>query len=135
MKGLDFEVMFQLVLDSLPIYVFWKDRDCRYLGCNQAFAEVAGKNSPVELLGKSDYDLIWSEQAEHFQHDDRYVMENDKAKLDIVEEQTQPDGLHWVETNKIPIKNKKGEVIGILGSYTDITEKIKLQDDRVEREK
>lgn len=135
MKEFDFDIMFQLVLDSLPIYVFWKDRNCRYLGCNQAFAEIAGLESPLDLIGKSDYELIWTEQAEHFQKDDKYVMENDKPKLDIIEKQTQPDGLHWVETNKIPIKNSAGEVIGILGSFNDITEKVKLQDERVEREK
>lgn len=135
MEDLDIDIMFQMVLDSLPLFVFWKDRESRYLGCNQAFANAAGLNSPQEIIGKNDHQLIWSDQADHFIEDDQFVMNNNLPKLNIVEEQTQPDGIHWVETNKIPIKNKHGEVIGVLGSFHDITEKVKLQNEKVEREK
>ncbi len=135
MQNIDIDVMFQTVLDSLPLFIFWKDRNCIYLGCNQAFADAAGLSGPEDIIGKSDRELIWADQADHFQGDDRFVMDNDRAKLNIVEEQIQPDGMHWVETNKIPIKNKKGEVIGVLGSFHDITDKVKLQEERIEKEK
>jgi len=135
MENIDIEVMFQKVLDSLPLFIFWKDRDCNYLGCNQSFADIAGLKSPAEIIGKNDVDLIWASQAEHFQTDDRFVMDNDRAKLNIIEEQIQPDGMHWLETNKIPIKNKVGDIIGVMGSFNDITEKVKLQEERIEQEK
>ncbi len=45
----------RLVLDTIPVRVFWKDTTGHYLGCNQSFAEDAGRSSPEELIGKDDF--------------------------------------------------------------------------------
>jgi len=49
--------MLQLVLNSIPVRVFWKDRDCVYLGCNQHFARDAGLESSEQIIGKKDLEL------------------------------------------------------------------------------
>ena len=49
--------MLQSILDSIPQRVFWKDRNCIYLGCNRAFATDAGVNKPAEIVGKNDFEL------------------------------------------------------------------------------
>ena len=54
------------VVETLPLRVFWKDRECRYLGCNTAFARDAGFNDPAELIGKDDFAMAWHDQAERF---------------------------------------------------------------------
>ncbi len=114
--------LLQQVIDTAPIRVFWKDRDCRYLGCNPAFARDAGKNSPAELIGLDDYALSWAEQAGQYQTDDRRVMESGQSRLDYEEPQTTPDGqLLWLRTSKVPLRNAAGHVIGVLGLYEDIT--------------
>ena len=49
--------MLQTILNTIPQRVFWKDRNCTYVGCNRAFATDAGLNNPAEIIGKSDFDL------------------------------------------------------------------------------
>ena len=121
--------LLQLVMDSMPECIFWKDLDSRYLGCNQKFADVAGLDKPEDLIGKNDYDMIWKkEESDHFVRCDRRVMSSGKAEMGIVEPQLQADGRQaWVETNKIPMFDDDGNVIGILGSFQDVTEKKKAE--------
>ncbi len=56
--------MLQLIIESIPVRVFWKDRDLRYMGCNTLFARDAGFNQPQQLLGQDDFAMGWREQAE-----------------------------------------------------------------------
>ena len=70
--------LLQLVLDSIPIGVFWKDRDLRFDGCNQRFAKDAGVSSPFEVVGKTDLEMLWAkEDSEGYMRDDRKVMQGD----------------------------------------------------------
>jgi len=114
--------MLQSVLDTIPVRVFWKDRDLKYLGCNRPFALDSGFASPEELIGKSDYEMGWAEQADLYRADDRAVIESGTPKLNYEEPQTTPDGSHvWLRTSKIPLKDTQGAIRGILGTYEDIT--------------
>ncbi len=115
--------MLQLVLDAIPVRVFWKDRDSVYLGSNRLFAQDAGLREPDEILGKNDFELAWSAQAELYRADDRLVMETGTAKLNYQEPQTWPDGTSlWLRTSKVPLRDLSDAVIGVLGTYEDITE-------------
>jgi PAS domain S-box-containing protein len=115
----------QTVIETFPVAVFWKDRESRFLGCNQNFAQDANLGSPAEIIGKTDYDLPWGTfEADKYRADDRETIESGVPKLSIIETQRQADGTSiWVETNKIPLRNVHGETIGILGTYQDITER------------
>ncbi|MBU1162842.1 MAG: GAF domain-containing protein, partial [Proteobacteria bacterium] len=85
----------------------------------------AGVESPEDIVGKNDYDLPWKkEETELYIDADRRVMETDTPEYHIEEDMFQADGRHvWIDTCKIPIHNSSGEVIGIIGSYEDITER------------
>ncbi len=117
--------MLQLVMDTLPESVFWKDRNLVYLGCNQNFADDAGLKLPVDIVGKTDFDMPWKEEeAEFYRVCDRRIMHSQKAEFGIIESQLNGDGEEtWLETNKAPLYNAEGEVVGILGTYQDITER------------
>lgn len=117
--------MLELVMDSIPQFIFWKDRNSVYLGCNENFAKVAGLKSVNEIVGKTDYDLAWEkDQADFFVEMDKKVIESGKPEFHIIERQLQSNGKHaWLDTNKVPIHNSRGEIIGILGTYEDITER------------
>lgn len=112
------------LLKQLPSYIFWKNTDCIYLGCNDAFAHAVGLSSPQEIIGKSDFDLPTTKQASAaYQADDKEVMRSGKPRFNIEEPQTFVDGRKEVLlTNKVPFRDKNGKVIGILGIYTNITE-------------
>jgi PAS domain S-box-containing protein len=116
--------MLQLVIDTIPVRVFWKDRNSVYLGANHALALDAGYSDPAELIGKTDYETTYAETADLYRADDRGVMETGIPKLNYEEPQTKPDGSRaWLRTSKVPLRNRAGEVIGVLGTYEDITER------------
>lgn len=115
--------MLELVMDSIPQFIFWKDCNSVYIGCNENFAHAAGLKSAAEIVGKTDYDLAWKKnEADFFIKVDKRVIESGLAEYQIVEPQLQADGKQaWLKTNKIPIYNDQNEIIGILGTYEDIT--------------
>jgi len=116
--------MLQLIIESVPVRVFWKDSDLRYMGCNTLFARDAGLSHPEQLLGKDDFAMGWSEQADLYRADDRQVMESRRPKVNIVEPQTTPAGAKiWLNTSKVPLQMPNGEVFGVLGVYEDVTER------------
>lgn len=120
--------LLQLVMDNIPQAVFWKDKDLAYLGANQAFAEDAGMESPQKLIGKTDFDMPWKEQAELYRADDQKVMDEGVAKLNYEEPQTSPTGeTTWLRTSKVPILDNDGNVFAVLGMYEDITARKKLE--------
>ena len=109
--------MLYLVLDTIPVRVFWKDTEGRYLGCNQSFASDAGFDSPKALIGKDDYDMGWKDQAEVYRADDRQIITSGVPKLHYEEPQTTPAGMQlWLRTSKIPLRDWEGRIIGILGT-------------------
>jgi PAS domain S-box-containing protein len=116
--------MLQLVLDTIPQRVFWKDRRFRYLGCNRPFARDAHLEDPAAIIGKEDFALSWKESAELYRADDRFVMESGVPKLNYEEPQAGPAGsMLWLRTSKVPLRDVEGNVFGILGTYEDVTEK------------
>ncbi|MBE7381467.1 MAG: PAS domain S-box protein [Leptolyngbya sp. SIO1E4] len=117
------EQFLQTLLDALPLSIFWKDRNSIYLGCNRNFLQDAGLTSMAGIIGKTDYDMPWSKtEADAYRADDQKVIAFDTANLGIIETQIQADGNQtWLETNKLPLHSLTGEVIGVLGTYQDIT--------------
>lgn len=119
----------QTVLDTVPLSVFWKNRDSRYLGANQRFLEDVGLSDPAELPGKSDFDVVWNAtEAETYRADDRMIMETGEGMLGMVTAWHHQDGsITWLEANKLPLRNLAGEIVGVLGTYQDITERKQVE--------
>jgi PAS domain S-box-containing protein len=116
--------LLQSIIEHAPIRVFWKDRDCRYLGCNSQFANDAGFATPEDVIGKTDFEMGWRDQAERYRADDQAVMRSAQPKVGFEEPQTTPDGKTlWLLTSKVALHDKDARVIGVLGLYTDITER------------
>jgi len=115
--------MLQMVIDNYPGVIFWKDRQCNYLGCNQSFANSVGLKSPAEVVGKTDLDMPWtSTETNNYIKDDMAVMECAKAKLHIVELLRQFDGREgWFNTTKLPLRDSGNQVIGVVGVSNDIS--------------
>lgn len=124
------EAMLSSVLDSLPLSIFWKDRDSVYLGCNETFARGACLH-PDDLPGKTDFDLPWSrEDSVAYRADDREVVTSGRAKRHIIEQQHRPDGsCIWLDTTKLPLIDAEGEIYGVLGIYDNITERKRMEDE------
>ena len=92
------------ILDSLPLSIFWKDRNSIFLGCNQQFAEDAGMER-TEIIGKSDFEMPWTEEESNFYRQcDHRVIKTNSPELNIIEPQLQANGSKaMLRTNKIPL--------------------------------
>ena len=111
------------IIDTVPVRIFWKDREGIYLGANELFLKDAQLQSRDEIIGKNDFEMPWgATEAKNYRADDIDVMQNANAKLNIEETQTDKNAQTiTLLTSKVPLKDSEGEIIGILGTYTDIT--------------
>lgn len=127
--------MLQTVIDTLPMRVFWKDRESRLLGCNTLFANDVGASTASELLNKLGLQFATKSEATLYVTDDQQVMASGQAKLAYEEPLTTFDGRQlWLSTSKVPLRNLDQQIIGVLGVYQDITEARKTEQALVESE-
>ena len=116
------------VIDAIPVRIFWKDRDLRFLGCNKLFAEDAGITDLASFVGKTDFYFYHADQARAFRIDDAQVMASGVAKIGIIEELTLENGeTRWLETSKVPLRDEGGRIVGVLGTYHDVTERVRRE--------
>ncbi|MGO8693487.1 MAG: PAS domain S-box protein [Rectinemataceae bacterium] len=118
------------IMEAFPGSVFWKDRNYVYLGCNTNDAIDAGKTSPDEVIGKTDYELYGDKNvADTYRNFDRIVMESGSPVLHIEENHRKGiDGPIYYESNKVPLFDNKGRVSGIFGVSINITDRKKLEE-------
>ncbi|MEM6630458.1 MAG: ATP-binding protein [Bacteroidota bacterium] len=113
----------QLLMDSNPQYIFWKDINSVYLGCNKLYAEFFDLEETRDIIGTTDYDYMTREEAAVCIAADREVMEKGSSVLNFEENVTDFLGRsRWFSINKIPLKDKAGKVLGVLSTMEDITE-------------
>lgn len=122
--------LFRRLLDALPYPLFWKGRDLRFLGCNMAFARVAGRAHPDEVVGLSDYELPWhAEDTEFYRACDRQVLESGVPLLECEEPVRGGDGQQrWTQTSKVPLRDEHGALFGVLGILVDVTARREAQE-------
>lgn len=113
----------QSIIETIPMRIFWKDKNSRYIGCNSNFARDAGFNNVNEIIGKYDDDLAWQARADYYRAIDLEVMQRAVPKASYEELEKTADGHEMIlKSSKIPLRQDSGEVIGVLGIYEDITQ-------------
>ena len=118
--------LLQLVFDNMPQRVFWKDLDGRFLGCNQAFAADMGETAPDAVIGKTDSELsrLDPDCERVYREHDQAVLAADKPLI-WEEQPLYSDGtFRWISTIKLPLRTAQNELIGVFGSYEDITDRV-----------
>ena len=123
--------MLELILNTIPYYVFWKDINSIYQGCNKNFAKSAGFSDINEIIGKTDYELKWNvDKAEQYRETDHKVMSTDSPLLNIIDSVLQDGGeIMYFETNKVPLHDNNGNVIGVIGTVSNITDQKKTENE------
>ncbi len=119
------EKLLRLVIDSIPQYIAWKDVNGQFMGCSQNFARLAGANSVEQVVGKSEHQIGLTERnLKLFYEADRNVINSNVAHYHLVRPVRLPDGQEiWTENNRIPLHDVHGNVIGILTTMEDITQR------------
>jgi PAS domain S-box-containing protein len=111
------DISLRRVIDSLPLSIFWKDSNSRYLGCNEFFARAAGLADPRAVTGLSDCDMPWADNAERFRQQDRQILETGEPWRAYDEAAATPDGTRvFLRTAKVPLRDAEGKVVGIVGA-------------------
>lgn len=121
--------LFSFLLENTPDQVYFKDRQGRFLRASRAVAEYMDVANPDDLIGKSDFDF-WSEQtAREAAADEQRIMETGQPMIGKIEKLIHPDGrITWDYTTKLPLKDSRGQIIGICGINKDFTAIKEMED-------
>ncbi len=121
--------MLQLVLDTIPQLVSWKDRDLRDLGVNRSFLSFFGLEDSTQALGRTDAELFGgADYVRPALEADRQVVETNQAQFRAgwLAEDGQGRAV-ILEVNRVPLHDGKGRVVGLLCAAEDVTEKLNLE--------
>ena len=112
----------QALADLVPDYLWVKDLESRFVIVNAAVARDSGRSSGGELIGLSDFDIHDSAMAEGFRAIEKTIMETGEPMIDREEWTTDSHGgRKCMLSTKMPLRNYRGEVIGLVGVARDIT--------------
>ncbi len=117
--------MLDLVIDNIPQLIYWKDINLQYLGCNINYALVNHLEDHSSLIGKADKDLIWPRNnLAHIKESEERIIKNNKSERSIESWLFDEEEKVWFEVNRIPLHDLKNNVIGILSTYNNISERL-----------
>ena len=115
----------RLVIDNVPLNIYFKDKNYHFKIVNKAMAEWMGVADPEELYGKSDRDFFSEEHWGQAEADELKIMETGEPMVGVVERETWGGRKDtWVMSSKYPWKDSKGEVVGTFGVSTHISDLI-----------
>ncbi len=122
---------FENIIKRMPCYVYWKDKNFRYVFINDLTAQIMGLSSPQDAIGKTDYEFGWdSALVDSYRETDTKIINTGKSVKNHQEDLIDKNGkVYHTLVNKLPLKSSSGEVIGVLGITVDVTniKEIELQ--------
>jgi two-component system sensor histidine kinase/response regulator len=116
--------LLRTLIDNLPDYIFVKDRECRFVIANTAQLNLVGESRPEAVIGKTDADYFPSHFAALTLAAEQEVLRS--GVLLITHEEPFMDSVgrrRWVQTTKVPLRDSKGNIIGLVGLCHDITDR------------
>ena len=115
--------LLRTLIDNLPDSIYVKDAQGRFVAANLAAARLMGAATPSDLLGKSDFDFYPEEVAAEYLGDERELVRSGEPLVNKDEPHLDPQGnLRTVLTTKVPLKDSRGTVVGLVGISRDITD-------------
>lgn len=112
------------IVHELPDFLYVKDRDGRFVFANAVMARSHGLENAAEIAGRRDFDLFDFETARRYFDIEQEIMSSGEPRIDMEEYVPQPDGGDMCRlTSKIPLRNDRGEIVGLIGVSRDITER------------
>lgn len=123
--------LLRALIDHLPVLVYAKDTEGRFIMANDEVARVMGAKSVEALLGKTDADFYSPKQAEEYRTDDLRVMREGISIINKDEPRPSQSGdTRWILTTKVPLRDGGGQIVGLVGVSKDITDRTRLERER-----
>ena len=123
----EIERYFRALMDSLPSWIYFKDRDSKFIQVNKALADYSGIPA-VDMIGKSDADFLDKESAGKNRSDEIRILASGEGRERFIERESLPGGGDaWVLTSKLPLRDRQGRIIGTFGVSNNITEMVESQ--------
>ncbi|GAB4427387.1 MAG: hypothetical protein Fur0044_25280 [Anaerolineae bacterium] len=120
------------VIDNLPIYIFVKDTDSRFIVVNGAAVRNLGVTTMDEVVGKTDFDFHPPELAAQYYADEQAIMQSGEPLLNYEEpiiDRYVAGQIRWLSTSKVPIRDSQGQIVGLVGMNHDITERKQAEEE------
>lgn len=122
--SIDHDLSSSDILNQLPCNVYWKNKQGVFLGCNESNLKNFKFKSLEDHIGKTDYDILSNSEADQVRAVDATVIKTGEPQT-VEEEMISANGRTVYLSHKIPLRNKKNIVIGVLGVSVDVTERNK----------
>lgn len=123
------------IIDLVNASIYWKDINGYYLGCNQFVLKMAGLSRREDIIGKTDYDLVWKDLAPEFKKIDDLVLKTGRyegeERIIFVNESME----RVFKSVKNQLVDSHGNVVGIIGTSIEFTAEKEAERLRVEIEK
>jgi PAS domain S-box-containing protein len=102
--------------------IYFKDLASKFIRCSVSMAKNFKVKSPEHLIGKSDRDFFSDEHSREAYADEQKMIQTGAPLTGKVEKETWPDGrVTWALTNKMPVRDAEGKIVGTFGISKDIT--------------
>ncbi|MGI9429397.1 MAG: PAS domain-containing protein, partial [Bythopirellula sp.] len=121
--------LFYSLMDNIPDAIYFKNEESQFLHVSAALARKHRLESIDELIGKTDADVFTGEHAQQARDDELEIMRTGHPLVARLERETWPDREDsWVSSTKMPLRNRRGEIVGTFGISRDVTELKRMQD-------
>jgi PAS domain S-box-containing protein len=127
----------EILMDTVPQLVSWKNRNGRYLGTNRAFAEFFGVEHGEGVMGKTSREIMRDPEYVDWAMDaDQAVIFRNEAFRKVRRKLTDASGEPaWIEVNKVPISDRSGQVVGVLSTAENVTKELNLEKQLLQSQK
>ena len=123
MKNIPNQSILEYLLELIPIGVFWKDKERRFLGANKMFLDYYGLESINDLLGKTDEDMGWHIDPAPYRSIELRVINNGEAISDVAGQCIVKGKVRQIKASKMPLI-VDGQIEGLIGYFIDVTDEL-----------
>jgi PAS domain S-box/PAS domain S-box/PAS domain S-box/PAS domain S-box len=119
-----------VLINNMPDRIYAKDTQSRFIICNNALIKRMGKSGPDDIIGKTDFDLVPHDLAAQYYANEQEIIRSGKPLINHEEFMGLISGTaRWNLTSKVPLLDRQGKIIGIIGIGRDITERKQAEEE------
>jgi len=117
------------LMDNIPDTIYFKDRQSRFTRIDRAQAQILGVACPEDAIGKTDADFFTPEHARAALEDEQRLLQTGEPLVGKMEKIRHADGkFRWVTATKVPVRDKQGQIVGLVGISRDVTERVEAEE-------